>query len=432
MHFLFDAPWCPLFLIVLVLIDPLLGLVGSVGAVVLFGLAVLNDAVTRHGLSASTEAATQSYAFTESVVRYAEPVRAMGMLPQLGERWLKARRVMMTRQGAASDRNGDLGALIRFCRLLLQGLMLAVGAALAIRGAILPATIFAASVVMGRALAPVEQAVTAWRQIVSALEAARKVQAALHEAPPERRRTRLPPADGGLRTEGLSYTPPGAAQPILEGVDLVVEPGDAVAILGTSGAGKSTLARLITGAVPPTAGSLHIGGVPADRWTRQALARHVGYLPQDVGLFPGTVRDNISRFQNARDREVVAAARRAGVHELILALAEGYETELGEAGAGLSGGQRQRIGLARAVFGPPRLLVLDEPNAHLDQAGEAALARALRELKSRGTTVVVITHRPAALELADRIVVLSSGRIAADGPRTEVLARLQDGRSLAA
>ncbi|PVM90707.1 type I secretion system permease/ATPase [Caulobacter endophyticus] len=422
----FDGPWTPLFLVVLFILHPLLGVVGLFGALLLLGLAAMNDMVTRESTATSTEAATRSYVFTENVVRHADPVHAMGMLDDLAGRWRVDRETMIQRQTGGGERNADFAAAIRFARLALQGCMLGVGALLVIEGKILPASIFAASLLLGRALAPLEVAVTGWRQLSQALAAGRRVQKALNAAPPALAApTRLPPADGRVRAAKAVYVPPGAKTPALRNIRLDIAAGEAVGVVGPSGAGKSSLARLLVAAARPTSGKVTIGGVDTARWTPKALSMHVGYLPQNVGLFPGTVRDNIGRFREATDEHVVAAAIKANVHEMIMALPQGYETPIHEGGLGLSGGQRQRIGLARALFGAPRLLVLDEPNAHLDAEGERALAEALAELKAGGCTIVIVAHRLNPLSQVDRVIVLNQGTIEMDGPRSEVFGRVR-------
>lgn len=425
-QFFFDVPWTPLFLIVLFILHPILGLIGLFGAVLLLGLAALNDMVTRDSVTVSTEAATRSYAFTESVVRYADPVHAMGMMGHLADRWRVDRDAMMIRQIGGSDRNADFTAAIRFARMLLQGAMLGAGAWLVIEGQILPATIFAANLLLGRSLAPLETAVTGWRQMAQALGAGRRVQKALNAAPPKPATpTKLPDADGAVRVVKAGFVPPGAKAPALRNIKLEIAAGEAVGVVGPSGAGKSCLARLLVAAAPPTSGKVLLGGVATPRWSGKALAEHIGYLPQNVGLFPGTVRDNIARFADASDEDVITAAHRANVHAMILDLPQGYETVIREGGAGLSGGQKQRIGLARALFGSPRLLVLDEPNAHLDGEGELALADALATLKAQGCTVVIVAHRLTPLSQVDRVIVLNKGAIEMDGPRSDVIGRVR-------
>ena len=420
----FDAPWSPLFLIVLFLLHPLLGLVGLIGALLLLFLAYLNDSLTREGAQTAAEAAGRSYVFADSVVRYADPVHAMGMMDALGSRWRVDRDAMMVAQSAGSDRAADFTAFIRFCRLALQGVILAVGAWLVVGGQTLPASIFAASLILGRALAPLEQAVVGWRQMSGAIVAGRNVQKVLNIAPPPRRIVRVPATDGRVALDKVTFIPRGAQKPALRGVSLEIGAGEAVGVIGASGAGKSCLARLLVAAALPNAGRASIGGVTTAKWSSAALARHVGFLPQNVGLFPGTIAENIARYQEVDDKAVIEAARRARVHDMIMDLPDGYETLMGEGGGGLSGGQRQRIALARALFGSPRLLVLDEPNAHLDAEGEEALNESLAALKKAGSTIVLVAHRLNPLSQVDRILVLSNGGLEADGPRDDVIEQI--------
>ncbi len=424
-QFFFDMPWMPLFLIVLFVIHPVLGIAAAIGAALLIFLAFLNDRTTRESAGVAADAATRSYHFTDSIARHADPVHAMGMDHALADRWRVDRDMMMTTQAVGSDRNADFTSAIRFLRLAMQAVMLGLGAWLAVRGEILPASIFAANMMLGRALAPLEIAVGGWRQIAQALAAGRRVQRVLIEAPAHRDRVE-PPFDGvGITLTGVAFTPPRAKRTALGGIDLSIQPGEAIGIVGPSGAGKSCLARLIVAAAMPSVGTVTIGGLDSRHWSRAMLARNIGYLPQDVGLFPGSLRDNIARFGEATDAEVIDAAQRANVHHMILALPEGYETRVDEGGSGLSGGQRQRIGLARAMFGDPKLLVLDEPNAHLDADGEAALAQALQDLKRAGSTIVLIAHRLNPVAHVDRVVVLAAGTLQLDGPRARVFRKVR-------
>jgi len=424
-QFFFDVPWMPLFILVLFLIHPLLGLVAIAGAALLLGLAFWNDRTTRESAEMAVEAANRGYQFTDAIARHAGPVRAMGMEDALSVRWHTDRDTMVRRQGEGSDRNATASALIRVLRLGLQSAMIGVGAWLAMRGSLLPATIFAANILLGRALAPLEVAVGGWRQIVNSIDAGRRVQKALVMAPAPADRVKLPDRDVEIEALGVSYTPPGAKQSALRNIDLYIAAGEAVGIVGPSGAGKSCLARLLTGVTAPTSGRMTIGGIEGRFWTNDDLHRSVGYLPQSIGLFPGTIRDNICRFTNAEDEEVVKAASRANVHEMILELPDGYETKVHEGGTGLSGGQRQRIGLARAMFGSPRLLVLDEPNANLDADGEEALADALVTLKREGSTIVLIAHRLNPIQFVDRVIVLCKGQLQLDGPRARVFRKVK-------
>ncbi|WP_374385923.1 type I secretion system permease/ATPase [Brevundimonas sp.] len=417
----FDLPWSPLFLLVLFLLHPLLGLVGLLGAALLLALTVVNDRMTRKGSESAATAAQRSYAFADSIARFADPVHAMGMTDALASRWRIDRDEMMVCQSVASEKGGNITALIRFSRLALQGFMLAVGAWLVVGGSILPASIFAASLLLGRALAPLEQAVVGWRQAIAAISAGRNVQLVLNTAPPMKQVLRVPAKDGGVEMTNVAFTPRGAPRPALQGLTLSIGAGEAVGVVGPSGAGKTSLARLLVAAALPNTGRVEIGGVPTHKWNPSSLARHVGFLPQNVGLFPGTLRENIARYQAVDDAEVIRAARQARVHDMIMDLPDGYETRVGEGGAGLSSGQRQRVALARALFGNPKLLILDEPNAHLDAEGEEALNDSLGALKARGSTIILVAHRLSPLSQVDRVLILADGRLEADGPRDDVI-----------
>lgn len=419
-HFAFDLPWIPIYLLLLWFIHPVLGIVATLGALVLLGLAFLNEVLTRQSLRAAEVSNNRSYAFTENLLRHADVVRAMGMQPALETHWQNNRAAMLGEQARASDKNAMMSSTIRFFRLLLQSLMLGTGAWLAIDHAIMPATIFAASIVMGRALVPVEQAVATWKQFAAAREGYRHVRELLAEAPQDGARTIVPRNQAALSARHLIYTPQHRDEPVLKDISFDFASGQAVGIVGPSGSGKSTLARLMIGAMAPTGGKLRFGGIDYAHWDPLEFGRLVGYLPQDIGLFSGTVRENIARFGDASSEEIIDAARRAGIHEMIMDLPRQYDTLLGAGGVGLSGGQRQRLGLARAILGTPPLLVLDEPNSNLDTTGEGALKDVLLDLKSRGTTIVVVTHRETVLEAVDALMVVRDGRIDMFGPPAEV------------
>ena len=424
-QFFFDVPWSPLFILVLFLISPVLGLVALAGAVVLLMLAIYNNRATRDSAESAAAAATRSYRFTDAVARYAGPVRAMGMEDALAVHWHIDRDTMMRKQAEGSDKTAANSAAFKFVRLVMQSAMIGVGAMLVIDGKMTPAAIFAANVLLGRSLAPLELAVTGWRAIMQAVQAGRRVQKSLLQAPPRTPKVKLPDTDVEIRIEKASFTPPGGKRPALTNINLKIEAGEAVGIVGPSGAGKSCLARLLVAVTSPNEGMVTIGGIEGRHWTPENLHRYVGYLPQTVGLFPGTIRENIARFTKASDEEVVLAAQRANVHDMILELPDGYETQVDEGGSSLSGGQRQRVGLARAMFGSPRLLVLDEPNAHLDADGEEALAHALATLKVEGCTIVLIAHRLNPIAHVDRVIVLSHGELQLDGPRARVFRKVR-------
>lgn len=415
-YFAFDLPWIPLYLLLLFFIHPILGVVATLGALMMLGLALVNETLTHRLLKTAEDAGNRAYAFTENILRHADVVRAMGMQPAVERYWSRSRTGMLAQQATASDRNAVVASAIRFARLLLQSLMLGTGAWLAIDHIIMPATIFAASIIMGRALVPVEQAVSTWKQFTAARDGYARVEALLADAPAAEPRTVLPPAENELGAERISYRVPQRNAPILDDVSFTIEPGQTVGLVGPSGSGKSTLVRLLIGAIVPAGGRLSFGGIDYAQWDPLEFGRKVGYLPQDVGLFAGTIRENIARFGGASIEEIIEAAKVAGIHEMILELPRQYDTLLGPGGVGLSGGQRQRLGLARALLGKPSLLILDEPNANLDATGEEALKTALLALKAHGTTMIVVTHRATILEIVDRLMFLRAGRLEAMGP----------------
>jgi PrtD family type I secretion system ABC transporter len=410
-YFAFDLPWIPLYLLLLFFIHPVLGAVSTIGAMVLLALALINERTTRPSLRQAEESGNRAYAFSENILRHSDVVVAMGMQPAIERQWQASRDSMLASQGVASDRNAVVSSGIRFARLLLQALMLGTGAWLAIGGSIQPATIFAASIIMGRALVSVEQGVAAWKQFTEARESYKGVGALLREMPQIAERTIVPVKSNGLEADSLVYAIAARPQPILKDISFSIAPGEAVGIVGPSGSGKSTLAKLLIGAIPPSAGTLKFGGLDYRSWDPSVLGSHIGYLPQDVGLFAGTVRENIAKFSDAPIQDVVIAAQKAGIHDMVLGLPKQYDTELGPGGVGLSGGQRQRLGLARALLGRPSLLVLDEPNANLDTAGETGLRHALEQLKASGTTIVLVTHRTTVLEVVDRLMFIRDGRL---------------------
>ena len=416
----FDAPWTPVYLALLFALHPTLGAMALAAALLLLSLALLSDWASRSRIIAAGEAQSRSYRFADEMLRNAEPVIAMGMQAGLGDRWFDNRARLLAHSARAGESNAAYAAVIRFLRLLLQSGMLGAGAWLVIEQAINPASIFVAMVLMGRAVAPVEQMVGAGRSIAAARAAWRRIADLLAAAPEPRTHTRLPEADGSVSIDKVTFRATGG-ETIIRGVSLELSRGEAIGIVGPSAAGKSTLVRLMTGALAPASGRVRINGADIRHWDREQLGRSIGYLPQEVGLFAGTVRDNIARFGDVPDAEIIRAARRGDVHDMILDLPQGYDTLIGDGGVQLSGGQRQRLGLARALLGSPRLLVLDEPNANLDGDGEAALKKALLDLKGEDTTIVIVAHRPGIVEVCDRILVLQDGAVLMFGPRVEVL-----------
>ncbi|OQM76836.1 type I secretion system permease/ATPase [Manganibacter manganicus] len=419
-YFAFDMPWIPLYLGLLYFIHPILGLVATVGAALLLGLAFVNERMTRQPMEEAQAAARKSFVFTENIMQHADVISAMGMQQAVEQHWQGSRVGMLRQQAFASDRNAMISAGIRFARILLQSLMLGAGAWLAIYHELSPATIFAASIVMGRALVPVEQSVAAWKQAGAARAGYKRVRDILEENPAPDFKTIVPVTQTALDVKGLTYQAAQRNKSILSDISFKLAEGEALGIVGPSGSGKSTLAKLMIGALKPSDGELWFGGLNYAHWDPKEFGQITGYLPQDVGLFAGTVRENISRFTEAPIEQVIRAATLAGIHDMVLGLPKQYDTMLGPGGFGLSGGQRQRIGLARALLGRPKLLVLDEPNAHLDVTGESALSQALMVMKAQGTTIIVITHQPAILRVVDTVLVLRSGAVERIGSREEI------------
>ncbi|MPZ11263.1 MAG: type I secretion system permease/ATPase [Kiloniellaceae bacterium] len=420
----FDAPWTPLFLAIIFVFHPLLGLVALAGAVVLFALAVASELATRGPLRAAARDSAAAHGFTENTLRNAEVIEAMGMLPGLQRRWLSRHQAALAAQAKASDRGGLLTAAAKFVRPVLQVAILGCGAYLALEQIITPGVMIAASIIMGRALAPVEGAIANWRGFILARGARSRLKEFLGKDSAPTPSMPLPRPKGALAVERLVAAPPGVSKPVLRGISFALLPGESLGIIGPSAAGKSTLARLLVGVWAPSAGHVRLDGADVVEWNHVELGPSLGYLPQDVELFDGTVAENIARFGEPDPGAIVRAAERAGVHEMILHLPDGYDSTIGTGGTALSGGQRQRIGLARALYGEPALVVLDEPNSNLDGEGEEALRRAVKELKALGATVVVVAHRPSVLAGMDKLLVLRDGLIEHFGATEEVLPKV--------
>jgi ATP-binding cassette subfamily C protein/ATP-binding cassette subfamily C exporter for protease/lipase/ATP-binding cassette subfamily C protein EexD len=417
----FDSPWVPIFVVCIWYLHPYLGMIALGSAFLLLLISFFTEWMTHEPNQTAEETEIEIMRLADITIRNAEVVQSMGMMPVLAERWRKLNGAATAATHAAGDASGYALTVSKFLRAFVQIAILGMGAWLVVDNLITPGAMIAAAILLGRALAPVETAIAGWTSFVSARLAYKRLKEHIEEYPPERRRTLLPNPVGQLTVENVSYSVPDAGHTILKDVSFHAMPGEVLAIVGPSGAGKSTLCRLLVGLNEPSAGRIRLDDSNIQHWDRQQLGALVGYLPQDVELFPGTLHENISRMRPARDDEVVAAARLAHVHEMIQRLPMSYETLIGNGGVRLSGGQRQRVGLARAVFGRPHLVVLDEPNANLDQAGEAALAKSLRDLKARGSVVVVVGHRPSTLAQADKLLVLQNGSVALFGPRDEVL-----------
>ena len=424
---LMDAPMAPVFIAIVALLHPWLGFLTLVGAVALLSLTLATEALTAPQVREAGEAAMRAQGRAEAAMQNAEAIEAMGMRRAMLRRWREAQNGHLALASRASDRASLLAAAARFTRMILSLALTAFGAYFAINDQLTVGGMIAAFMLSARALAPMEVLIGAYRQLVQARAALDRLDALLERFGRKESAMQLPAPLGEVALEGVVYAPPGRDQPTIRGVSLAIPAGSVIGLIGPSAAGKSTLAKLVCGVWPPRTGSVRLDGADVYAWNREDFGRYVGYLPQDVELFAGTVRDNIARFGVADDAAVVAAAQLADVHEMVLKLPDGYDTEIGPGGATLSGGQRQRIALARALFGGPRLVVLDEPNASLDTEGEQALVEAIAALKAGGATVIVITHRPSILAGADKIAVLIGGRIERFGPAKELIGMLAPG-----
>jgi ATP-binding cassette subfamily C exporter for protease/lipase len=421
----FDLPWIPVFIIVLFMISALVGTVALVGGIALLGLALAQERAIRPAAREANDAALKSYAFTEAALRNGEVVRAMGMLPTLGSAWAQHRAVTIERGATAAEQSNTYTDIIKATRMGIQVLVIAVGAYLILQHKMAQGMIFANMILVSRALQPIERIVGAWEPLNNMARSHSRLMHLLERAEPPMLATALPRPTGRLSVEGVNFAPVGAQRLVLANVNFRLEPGEMLGVLGPSGAGKSTLARLLVGIWKPVNGSVRLDGADVFTWERADFGRYVGYLPQDTELFSGTVRANIARFrEDITDEQVVQAATLAGVHELILRMPKGYDTDVGESGLVLSAGQRQRVGLARAMLGDPAFIVLDEPNASLDAEGEDALLKAIETMKANGATVVVISHKPGIFRSAEKLLVLREGRIELFGPKDQVLARL--------
>lgn len=422
---LFDAPWAPIYIAVTFFLHPWLGILALIFAVIQAALAWFGHRHTVAPAEDAAKAGSETTSYLQSKLRNAEVLESMGMIGNLQQRWNQKYQVWMGKNSSAVGLTHRVTAWSKFIRYTQQSLSLGAGALLVIDGQLSPGAMIAANVLMGRALAPIDQLVGTWRGFVTSRAAFERLEKLLLEYPErDPALTRVAPT-GAITLRHVVASAEGRTTPILKNISFAVPAGTVVAVLGPSGSGKSTLARAMIGIWPDVAGEVLLDDMPLERWNRTELGPHLGYLPQDVELFEGSIAENIARLGEVDSTKVIEAARCAGMHEMILRFPKGYDTPIGDAGNLLSGGQRQRIGLARAIYGEPSLVVLDEPNANLDDAGETALLRTVLELKAKGKTVFLITHRPGAIAVADRLIILRDGEIFADGPKEAVLAALR-------
>ncbi len=422
---LFDMPWVPIYLAIVFLFHPLLGFAALAGIIILIVLTAVNEFLTVKHVREVSALSAQRSALGEAGRRNAETVRALGMVPAMMRKWSEVHDPLLERSRQLGDIMGTLTSATKAIRMLLQSMILALGAYLAVKQLVTPGIMIAASIITARALAPIEQAIGHWRSFVGARQAHARLNKILSGLPNDDQRTRLPEPKNTLTVENIIVAPPGAKTAAVQGVSFELQAGDALGIIGPSAAGKSSLARALVGVWPLMKGHVRLDNAAIDQWPADILGSHIGYLPQDNELFDGSIAENISRFSGmTSDEQVIEAARLAGVHELIVKLEEGYDTQIGEGGAVLSAGQRQRIGLARALYGAPFLIVLDEPNSNLDSEGEVALTQTIRQLRTMGKIVIVIAHRPSAIEAVDKILVMADGGIKAFGPKGDVLRKV--------
>lgn len=417
----FDAPWFPIYLAVIFFFDSTLGWFALVGTLILLVLAVVNELVSRKPLADANTMAIVSGNLATNNLRNAEVIESMGMLPNLMGRWFRMHQTFLHLQAEASEKAGTVGAITKFVQVSMQSLVLGLGALLTIEGKITPGMMIAASILLGRALSPVQQVIAVWKSWSSTRSSYNRLVTLLEENPARRVGMSLPKPQGTIQLENVTAAPPGSTAAVLKGINFQLPAGEVLGVIGPSGSGKSTLARLLVGVWPAAVGKVRLDGADIYQWNKDELGPHIGYLPQDIELFAGTVSENIARFGEIDAEQVVLAAKRAGVHDMVLQLPQGYDTRLGDGGAGLSGGQRQRLGLARAMYGDPSLIVLDEPNSNLDDVGENALLVTVNDLRKRGKTIVVITHRTNIIASTTKLLLLRDGVAQMYGPTDQVI-----------
>jgi ATP-binding cassette subfamily C protein EexD len=419
----FDAPWVPIYLAVLYLFHPWLGVFATVAGIILLTLAIANEKATKSLLAEANSDHIKAQDLANSNLRNSEVLHAMGMLPGIMGRWAGKHHEFLSKQSQASDRAGALTNASKVLRMLFQSLILGLGALLVLEGEMTPGMMIAGSILMGRALAPIDQMIGSWKGFVSSRSAYHRLNELLEQIPEEQRRMSLPAPRGDIAIETVAAAPPGVRMATIRGINFNVDKGEHIGIIGPSAAGKSTLARVLLGIWPSQVGTVRLDGAEIAKWNRDELGPYIGYLPQDIELFDGTISENIARFGEVDPEKVVRAAKKAGVHEMILQLPNGYDTYISASSGALSGGQRQRVGLARALYGDPVLVVLDEPNSNLDDSGERALGESIKQLKAEGVTLFVISHRNSVLKHVDKLLVLKGGQVSMFGPRDQVLAQ---------
>jgi ATP-binding cassette subfamily C exporter for protease/lipase len=425
----FDAPWFPFYLIVIYLFSPWLGLFATVCTLLMLILAIVNERITHEPLGKANSVAVQSANLATNNLRQAEVLESMGMLPAIRSRWFQLHTQFLEWQAVASQRAATMGAMTKFLRTLMQSLILGFAAYLVLQNSLSPGMMIAATILLGKALSPVESVINVWRQWRGVVSSYERLEKLLSDNPPRTPGMSLERPQGFVEFDRVYAAPPGVNLPVLKDVSFKIEPGDVLGVIGPSASGKSTLARVAVGIWPGVPNCARIDGADVYQWNKDELGPAIGYMPQDIEVFPGTVSENIARFSEHESSDVIAAAKSAGVHDMILHLPEGYDTKIGDGGVGLSGGQKQRLALARALYGNPSVVVLDEPNSNLDDAGEQALVSAIIGLRQRKATVILITHRSTVLQATTKLLLLREGSVVLFGPTGQVLEALQQKQS---
>ena len=423
----FDIPWFPIYIGIMFLFDPIYGIYGIVATIIIFIFTILNSTMTKKHFEHSMKAKTKSDAFLTNQLRNAEVVEAMGMRKPLFKKWMKHYYEFLHTNIEAGSKSSFYTNISKTFRMMSSSLMYGVGAILAITGHISPGMIIAGAVLLGRALAPITQLTATWKVFVEARVAYKRLNDLLNEFPENTQKISLPEIKGKIELNGVVTIPPMSQNPVLKNINLNILPGECIGVIGPSGSGKSSLVKTILGLWLPAAGEIRIDNAEISQYNREELGKNIGYLPQDIELFEGTIAENIARFQEASPEEIIEAAQMAEVHELILQLPNGYETKIGPGGANLSGGQRQRIALARALFRKPKIIILDEPNSNLDDAGEQALLKALSKLKGQ-STIIIVSHKVNILQITDKLAVLKNGTLQLYGPKNLVMQKLSKGK----